>query len=116
MKKPMKGTLASVLILAALAAQSGTVLAGIVDETTVRAGAEEARTMRIQFTRSELASIEGRAALQHRIERAAKYVCGPLGAREAGGLRLAARNRQCYTNAVDSALSQLQFEKLAVMN
>ena len=79
MSKPVKGTLASMLAVAVLAAQSGTVLAGIVDETTVRAGAEKARSVRIQFTRSELASIEGRAALQHQIERAAKHVCGPLG-------------------------------------
>jgi UrcA family protein len=92
------------------------VLAGVVDETKVLAGAEETRSVRIQFTRSALASVEERAALQHRIERAAKHVCGPLGAREAGGLRLAARNRQCFTNAVESALSQLEVEKLAALN
>lgn len=116
MRKPVRGTLVSMLAAAVFAVHSGTVLAGGVDETTVRAGLEEARSVRIQFTRSELAGIEGRAALQHRIERAAKYVCGPLGAREAGGLRLAARNHQCYTNAVQSALSQLEVEKLAVIN
>lgn len=116
MKTLMNGRLATILAVATLAAQSGAALAGGVDETMVRAGSEEARSVRVQFTRSEMATAEGRAALQHRIERAAKTVCGPLGAREAGGLYLAARNHECYSNAVDSALSQIEARELASSN
>lgn len=116
MKTRVNASLASVVAAAVLAAQSGAALAGRVDETMVRAGSEEVRSVRVQFRQSEMATAEGRAALQHRIERAAKDVCGPLGAREAGGLRLAVRNHQCYTNAIDSALSQIEAGELASNN
>ena len=113
MKKRMN-ILGTVLAGGILAALSGTVMGDSVDETMVRAGAEEVRSLRVHFIRSEMATAEGMAGLQHRIERAAKEVCGPLGAREAGGLRLAARNYQCYKNAVGSALSQIHAGNLAL--
>ena len=113
MKKRMN-ILGTVLAGGILAALSGTVMGDSVDETMVRAGAEEVRSLRVHFIRSEMATAEGMAGLQHRIERAAKEVCGPLGARDAGGLRLAARNYQCYKNAVGSALSQIQAGNLAL--
>ena len=113
MKKGINQRLAAALAVATLAAQSGAVLAGMVDETMVRAGSEEVRSVRVQFARSEMATPEGRAALQQRIEHAARAVCGPLGAREAGGLYMARRNHQCYSDAVDSALSQIEAGELA---
>ena len=67
----------------------------------------ETQSISIAYNGSDLATDEGRANLYAKIRRAAKDVCGPTGSREAGGLGIASRNRECYESATEAALSQV---------
>ena len=72
----------------------------------------ETQSISIAYNDSDLATDEGRANLYGKIKRAAKAVCGPTGSREAGGLSLASRNRECYQSAMEAALSQVDTVQL----
>tara|TARA_R110001592_G_scaffold363396_1_gene687576 strand:- start:40 stop:393 length:354 start_codon:yes stop_codon:yes gene_type:complete len=72
----------------------------------------ETQSINIAYQGSDLASDEGRAKLYSKIKRAAKAVCGPTGARDAGGLSIASRNRQCYETAMEAAVSQVEAGQL----
>jgi len=72
----------------------------------------ETQSISIAYNGSDLATDEGRANLYGKIKRAAKAVCGPSGSREAGGLSLASRNRECYQSAMEAALSQVDTGQL----
>jgi UrcA family protein len=72
----------------------------------------ETQSISIAYNSSDLATDEGRANLYGKIKRAAKAVCGPTGSREAGGLSLASRNRECYQSAMEAALSQVDTGQL----
>ena len=72
----------------------------------------ETQSISIAYNDSDLATDEGRANLYGKIKRAAKAVCGPTGARDAGGLSLASRNRECYQSAMEAALSQVDTGQL----
>jgi len=70
------------------------------------------QSISIAYNGSDLATDEGRTNLFGKIKRAAKEVCGPTGSREAGGLTLASRNRECYKSAMEAALSQVDTGQL----
>ncbi len=84
-----------------------------VDETFVQGNHQGSQSITIQYTASELANEEGLDNLYGQIKRAARKVCGPTGLREAGGLSTAARNRECFEEAVSAAVSQVGSEQLA---
>ena len=69
----------------------------------------------MQYVSTELATTEGREALQTRLERAAKKVCGPINVRDAGSLRNMSRNKQCYDQALQAAASQIGFDQVAAI-
>jgi UrcA family protein len=73
----------------------------------------ETQSISIPYADRDLATDTGRANLLGKIKRAAKEVCGPTGSREAGGLRFASRNRECYENAMEAAVSQVETGQLA---
>ena len=87
--------------------------AGQLEETYVHPDNAEARSVRVQYQSGDIATDEGRAELQRRISIAAKSVCGPLGAHAAGGLRMASRNKRCYDEAVQAAVSQIGHRQFA---
>ena len=72
----------------------------------------ETQSIHIAYDGSELTTEKGRANLYSKIRRAAKEVCGPTGSREAGGLKIASRNRQCYDSAMEAAVSQVEAGQL----
>lgn len=72
----------------------------------------ETQSISIPYNGSDLATDEGRANLYGKIKRAAKEVCGPMSSREAGGLSIASRNRECYESAMEAALSQVDAGQL----
>lgn len=72
----------------------------------------ETQSINIAYQGADLASDEGRAKLYGKIKRAAKEVCGPTSSREAGGLSLASRNRQCYESAMQAAINQVEAVQL----
>lgn len=84
-----------------------------VDETFVQGNHEGSQSITIQYTATELANDDGLENLYGQIKRAARQVCGPTGLREAGGLNIASRNRECYEEAVSAAVSQVGSEQLA---
>jgi UrcA family protein len=85
--------------------------AGTVDETLVQGEAVQSKS--VTFARAELRSEEGLATVERRVRQAAKAVCGPIGYKQAGGLSRAAKNRACFDEAVDSAMSQIGADQLA---
>lgn len=82
-------------------------------EQALSSRAIETQSVSVAYIGSDLNTDEGRAGLYNKIKRAARQVCGPTGAREAGGVRYASRNRQCYEDAMEAALSQVETGQLA---
>ena len=76
---------------------------------------EGVQTIRIEYARGQLATDDGLEVLYGQIKRAAAKICGPMGLREAGGLTNAARNRECYEDAVSAAVSQVGSDRMAGM-
>lgn len=70
-------------------------------------------TWTVSFKRSDLATPEGRAAVERRIQRAAGVVCGSTDHRMVGSLHAVARNEACYERAVEDAVAQLGTDSLA---
>lgn len=89
------------------------VAAGQLEEMYIQSDTAKVRSVRVQYLSSDIATDEGRADLQRRISRAAKYVCGPLSSHAAGGLRMASRNKRCYDEAVQAAESQIGHRQFA---
>lgn len=109
-------TLKSILSAAALTLAAGVSLnaaAEGLEETFVGSGASGVQTISLQYLSSDLATDEGRDRLHSRIAKAAREVCGPVGARAAGGLRIASHNKQCAEDAVQAAMSQVDSGQFA---
>ena len=87
--------------------------AGEFEETYVEGRKLDADYIRIQYSSDALANAAGREELMARIEHAASAVCGPADLREAGSLKLANRNRDCFESAVDDALTQVDAGQVA---
>ena len=106
----------SVLTAAALGITlglSGQVSAGQASEMAVTRPGLGIQTVSIAYSRAELSTSAGRAALHARIRHAAREVCGPSGLREAGSLQLSSRNRKCHDEAVGAAINQIESGQLA---
>lgn len=104
----------SILSAAALAVTAGISInasADQVNETLVEASAVPSKT--VLFDPSELATVEGRAAVEHRIREAAEDVCGPMDYHRAGGLAGVADSKACYNQAVAQAMSQIDAGQVA---
>lgn len=71
------------------------------------------QSIKIQYARGELATDNGLDILYGKIKRAAAEICGPRGLREAGGLTNATRNRKCYDDAMNGAISQVGADRMA---
>lgn len=84
-----------------------------IQEQSFSAKMGETQSISIAYGSGDLATDEGRANLYGKIKRAAKEVCGPTGARDAGSLSLASRNRKCIDAAMDAAASQIETRQLA---
>ena len=114
----MKNTaIKSILSVAALtltAGLSSQVAAGAMDETFVQGQAVPSKT--VTYDRGELATAQGRARVERRIENAAEAVCGPTDFREAGSLSIASKNRSCVEQAIESATSQVGADQVAAID
>lgn len=73
-------------------------------------------SLRVSYVQADLATAEGRAAVQARIRQAAEQVCGPTGYREAGSPALASHNRQCVAQATAEAMEQLADTQVATLS
>jgi UrcA family protein len=83
-----------------------------IEETQVLGQHVVVRSVRLQYSASQLATEEGRMQLQHRIRRAARKVCGRV---ERGNLHEAPRISQCYKEAQQVAMSQIGLDQVAVI-
>lgn len=102
----------SILSAAVLAVTAGISSgAAAMDETLVEASQVPSKT--VSFSPSELATVEGRAAVEHRVREAAEDVCGPMDYHRAGGLSGVADSKQCYKQAVAAAMSQIDAGQVA---
>ncbi|TGD72806.1 UrcA family protein [Mangrovimicrobium sediminis] len=81
------------------------------DQTLVRAPAVPSTA--VSFTRSELATEEGLAAVEARIQRAADRVCGVTTYREAGSVEVFAEQKACADEAVASAMTRIGAAQVA---
>lgn len=114
MKHIAKKSMLSVAALSLAAGLSTPAAAGALDETFVQGAAVATRT--VSYDRAELASAEGRARLERRIENAAEAVCGSTDYREAGGLSIASKNKSCIAQAIDAAMSQVGADRVATID
>ncbi len=108
--KPVKNIF-SAMALGVASTLSASVFAGDVNETVVQGHALPA--VSVSFNPLELATLEGFAAIERRIERAAEQVCGSLNIREVGSLSRLARNKECYDSAIAQAMGQLDIRRVA---
>ncbi|AQA17331.1 hypothetical protein BST95_02900 [Halioglobus japonicus] len=107
----------NILSAAAIAVTAGlsfNVAAENIDETLVEASQVPSKS--VSFTRAELATEEGRLAVENRIREAAEDVCGPMDYHRAGGLAGVADSRECLDNAVDAAMSQIGADQVAAID
>ncbi|RLQ22073.1 UrcA family protein [Seongchinamella sediminis] len=107
----------SILSVAALtlaAGLSSQAVAGAIDETLVHGAAVATKT--VTYDRAELATADGRARVERRIENAAAAVCGSTGFREAGSLAIASKNKACIAQATASAMSQVGADRVAAID
>ena len=109
MKNQAIKTILSVAAMTAVVTNNAA--AATVGETLVKGQALPEQ--RVSFHRSQLATKEGRAVIERRIERAAESVCGSQDFREVGSLSIVARNRECYDGAVAQAMSQVSAQSVA---
>lgn len=103
----------TLLCASALTLAATNALAGPLEETHIKLDADGVATASVPYLTSELGSEEGRQALNRRISRAAKSVCGSSNSRQAGGLRLASRNKRCYEEAMQIAMGQAEANQIA---
>lgn len=101
----------SVAVLSLITGLSINASADNVSETVVLGHALPHQS--VSFYRSELATTEGRATVERRIERAAEQVCGSLDYREVGSLSRVARNKACYDGALAQAMSTVSVNSVA---
>jgi len=106
----IKSTLsaAALILVAATSVHAAT---GQVDETFVQGNAVPTKT--VAYSRAELETDDGRAAVEQRIRKAADAVCGPRGYRDAGSLSAAAYNKACYQQAIAQAMTQIDAASIA---
>jgi len=83
------------------------------EETFVHPAGALASDIHVSYLSSELATEEGRAQVQRRIVSAARKVCGPTSLQDAGGLKMASRNRACQRDAIAAASSQIDSSQYA---
>ena len=111
-------SLKNILAISAVSAAAGLTSlnagAGEIEETLAHPLSIETQTVTVEYDQMELATEEGREAVEFRISKAAREVCGPSSVKEAGDLEFATRNRQCYRDAVSAAHSQLETAAAAV--
>lgn len=81
--------------------------AGAFEGETVKTTAPAVREATVAYGDLDLADTVGQATLAHRIERAAREVCGATDLRRAGSLALATRNSACVEQAVEAATRQV---------
>ena len=107
----------SILSATALAVTAGISInaaAHQMDETLVEASGAPTKT--VTFDQSELATLEGRAAIEARVRDAAKDVCGPMDYRRSGGLSELKDRKECYDRAVAQAMSQINADQVAAID
>ena len=85
-----------------------------IEEVSVMSSVDPAEV--VTFKRSELASTEGREAVEARIRDAAKEVCGPTDYHRAGGLHGVKKSKECYHRAVSKAMRQIGADQVATAN
>ncbi|MEP4145822.1 MAG: UrcA family protein [Halioglobus sp.] len=114
MKKTAIKSILSVAALTLTAGISMSASAGSVSETIVHGHAVPAEA--VTFKQSELATAEGREAVEQRVRKAAENVCGPSDYRIVGSLSRSAKNKECQSQAVAQAMTQITNDSVASIN
>ncbi|TDG15780.1 UrcA family protein [Seongchinamella unica] len=107
-------TVLSVAALTLTAGLSSHAAAGTMNETFVHGSAVPSKT--VTYDRGELATAQGRARVERRIENAAEAVCGPTDYREVGSLMRVSKNKSCVEQAIESAMSKLGADHVATID
>ncbi|MEM1144199.1 MAG: UrcA family protein [Pseudomonadota bacterium] len=107
--------LSTAAIFAAASLTAITASAGDVTKVTAKTPAVD-QQITVDYSDLDLTSPKAQEVLHSRISQAAKKVCGPQFARQAGGVSLAARNRACYDEAFSGAISQVNAAVVAQSN
>lgn len=107
MKTPVSNSILTIAALTLAVSFSTSAAAERVSESTMPGATAAVQTISIAYSQADISTQQGRDNLHRKIRHAAKNVCGPTGLGEAGGLSMMSRNRKCYDEAVNAALSQV---------
>jgi UrcA family protein len=83
-------------------------------ETLVTTTAEGFRTTAVSYTDLDLSTAKAREALDRRLTRAARKVCGSPFRASTGSLPQAFENKQCADNAVAAAMRDISENDVAI--
>ena len=72
---------------------------------TASASIVTTKTVSVPFSQSAVESDLAQTVMMNRLKRAAKQVCGTTHRADAGSLTQAMKNRACYQESLDAALS-----------
>ena len=83
-------------------------------ETLVTTTAEGLRTTSVSYADLDLNAADAQEALERRLSRAARKVCGSPYRATAGSMSQASENRQCADNAVAAAMRDISESDVAI--
>ena len=85
-------------------------------ETVVTTSAEGLRTATVSYADLDLNTDKARETLHYRLSYAAHKVCGSTERSDAGSLAQASKNRSCYNDAMDEAMSNVSNGQVAIVS
>ena len=88
--------------------------AGDYSETVVTTTSEGLRTTSVSYADLNLNSVDAREAMERRLSRAARKVCGSPYRATTGSLSQASENKQCANDAVAAAMRDISESDVAI--
>ena len=113
-KTPLFSKVLCAALFTVSAGVSAVASAGDYSETLVTTTAEGFRTTAVSYADLDLSTAKAREALEHRLTRAARNVCGSPFRASTGSLSQAFENKQCADNAVAAAMRDISESDVAI--
>lgn len=86
--------------------------APVIGNTATSGFTEQETAVRVSYSDLDLSSNAGVKALYTRLKAASEEACGPTNYRDAGTLQKLARNKACYNQTLNKAVSKVDNDRL----
>jgi len=114
LKTPFFSKVFCAALFTVAAGMSAVANAGDYNETLVTVTAEGLRTTSVSYADLDLSAADAQEALERRLSRAARKVCGSPYRAATGSLSQAYDNKQCADNAVATAMRDISKSDVAI--